>query len=70
MIEGYSKAFRDLRIVVEEIIDTRGEAGNGMVGVRATMRGVYVGELFAIAPTGHETEVRTHDFHQIVDGRG
>ena len=24
---------------------------------------------FGIAPTGRETEVRSHDFHQIVDGR-
>ena len=60
---------RDYRVVVEEIIDARGEDGNGMVGVRARMHGVYTGEFFGIAPTGRETEVRTHDFHQIVDGR-
>ena len=69
MIEGYGKAFSDLRIVVEQIIDARGEDGNGMVGVRTTMHGVFTGELFGIAPTGRETEARTHDFHQIVDGR-
>jgi steroid delta-isomerase-like uncharacterized protein len=69
LIEGLSKAFSDLRIVVEEIIDARGDDGNGTVGVRATMHGVYTGELFGIAPTGRQTEVRTHDFHQIVDGR-
>ena len=69
LIEGFSKVFRDLRFVVEEIIDARGEDGNGMVGVRARMYGVYTGELFGIAPTGRETEVRTHDFHQIADGR-
>jgi hypothetical protein len=33
------------------------------------MRGVHTGEFFGIAPTGRETEVRTHDFHEIVDGR-
>jgi hypothetical protein len=58
--------FSDLRFVVEEIIDARGEDGNGMVGVRARMHGVHTGEFFGIAPTGRESEVRTHDFHQIV----
>jgi hypothetical protein len=37
--------------------------------VRSRMRGVHTGEFFGIAPTGRETEVRTHDFHEIVDGR-
>jgi predicted ester cyclase len=69
LIEGLSKAFSDFRFVVEEIIDARGEDGNGMVGVRATLHGVHTGEFFGIAPTGRETEVRTHDFHQIVHGR-
>jgi predicted ester cyclase len=69
LIEGLNKAFSDFRTVVEEIIDARGEEGNGMVGVRAKMRGVHTGEFFGIAPTGRETEVRTHDFHEIVDGR-
>jgi predicted ester cyclase len=68
LIEGLSKAFSDLRFVVEEIIDARGEDGNGMVGVRAKLHGVHTGEFFGIAPTGRETEVRTHDFHQIVHG--
>ena len=67
--EGLSKAFSGLRFVVEEIIDARGDDGNGMVGVRARMHGVHTGELFGIAPTGRETEVRTHDFHEIVGGR-
>ena len=57
-----------LRFVVEEIIDARGEDGNGMVGVRARMYGVHTGEFLGIAPTGRETEVRVHDFHEIVDG--
>ena len=69
LIEGLGKAFSDLRFVVEEIIDARGDDGNGTVGVRAKMRGVYTGELFGIAPTGRQTEIRTHDFHEIVDGR-
>jgi steroid delta-isomerase-like uncharacterized protein len=69
LVEGLNKAFSDFRTVVEEIIDARGEEGNGMVGVRATMRGVHTGEFSGIAPTGRETEVRTHDFHEIVDGR-
>ncbi|HWT49613.1 MAG TPA: ester cyclase [Mycobacterium sp.] len=69
LIEGLSKVFSDFRFVVEEIIDARGEDGNGMVGVRARMHGVFTGELFGIAPTGRQTEIRTHDFHQVVDGR-
>jgi predicted ester cyclase len=69
VIEGLNKAFSDLRFVVEEIIDARGDDGNGTVGVRAKMHGVHTGEFFGIAPTGRQTEVRTHDFHQIVDGR-
>jgi predicted ester cyclase len=68
-IEGLNKAFSDFRVVVEEIIDARGHDGNGMVGVRATTHGVHTGEFFGIAPTGRETEVRMHDFHQIADGR-
>ncbi len=47
---------------MEEIIDAGGEDGNGVVGVRARMRGVHTGELFGIAPTGRETEMRTYDF--------
>jgi predicted ester cyclase len=69
LIEGFSKAFSDFRVVVEEIIDARGDGGNGTVGVRAKMHGVHAGELFGIAPTGRQTEVRTHDFHQIAAGR-
>ncbi len=69
LLEGLSKVFSDLRVVVEEIIDARGEDGNGMVGVRTKMHGVHTGEIFGIAPTGRDTEIRTHDFHEIVDGR-
>ncbi len=69
LIEGLSKVFSDLRVVVEEIIDARGEDGNGMVGVRTKMHGVHTGEIFGIAPTGRNTEIGTHDFHEIVDGR-
>ena len=69
LIEGLNKAFSNLRFVVEEIVDGRGNDGNGMVAVRARLQGVHTGELFGIAPTGRETEMRTHDFHQIVDGR-
>jgi predicted ester cyclase len=69
LIEGLTKVFRDLRVVVEEIIDARGDDGDGMVGVRARMYGVHTGELFGIAPTGRETEIRTHDFHEVVGGR-
>jgi predicted ester cyclase len=69
LIEGLNEVFSDLRFVVEEIIDARGDDGNGIVGVRAKLHGVHTGEFFGIAPTGRETEVRTHDFHEIVDGR-
>ncbi|HTU06716.1 MAG TPA: ester cyclase [Trebonia sp.] len=69
LIEGLSKAFSNLRFDVEEIVDGRGDDGNGTVAVRSTMHGVYTGELFGIAPTGRQTEIRAHDFHEIVDGR-
>jgi len=68
-IEAIHKAFSDYRVVIDEIIDARGEDGNGMVGVRAKMHSVHTGEFLGIAPTGRETEIRTHDFHQIADGR-
>jgi hypothetical protein len=41
LIEGLTEVVSDLRFVVEEIMDARGDDGNGMVGVRATMHGVY-----------------------------
>ena len=69
LVEGLNKVFSDLRIDVEEIIDGRGDDGNGMVGVRGKMHGVHTGEFLGVAPSGRETEVRTHDFHEIVDGR-
>jgi predicted ester cyclase len=69
LIEGLNKVFSDFRFVVEEIIDARGGDGNGIVGVRARMHGVHTGEFLGIAPTGREAEVRTHEFHEIVDGR-
>jgi predicted ester cyclase len=68
LVDRLSGAFSGLRCTVEEIIDARGGDGNGIVGVRAKMHGVHTGEFFGIAPTGRETEVRTHDFHEIVDG--
>jgi hypothetical protein len=38
-------------------------SGSGKYGA------VHTGEFFGIAPTGRETKVRIHDFHEIVDGR-
>jgi predicted ester cyclase len=69
LIEGISQVFSDFGIVVNEIVDARGHDGNGMVGVRAEMRGVHTGEFLGIAPTGRRIRVRMHEFHEIVDGR-
>jgi predicted ester cyclase len=69
LVEGFNQVFSNLRFVVEEIIDARGEDGNGMVGVRGKIYGVHTAEFLGIAPTGRETEVRTHDFHEVMDGR-
>jgi predicted ester cyclase len=69
LVESLEKVFSDFRYVVEEIIDARGDDGNGIVGVRARMHGVHTGEFLGIVPTGREAEVRTHEFHEIVDGR-
>jgi predicted ester cyclase len=69
LIEGFNQVFSDLRFVIEEIIDARGEDGNGMVGVRTKVHAVHTGEFLGVAPTGRETEVRAHDFHEVRDGR-
>ena len=69
LIEWLGKAFSDIRFDIEEIVDGRGDDGNGTVAVCARLHGVHTGELFGIAPTGRQTQVRTHDFHEIVDGR-
>jgi predicted ester cyclase len=68
LIEGFNQVFSDLRVVVEEIIDARGDDGNGMVGVHTIVHGVHTGEFLGIAPSGRETRVRRHDFHEVRDG--
>ena len=40
-----------------------------MVGVRTKVRGIHTGEFLGIAPAGRQTEIRTHDFHEIAGGR-
>ena len=67
--ELLNKVFSDVSFAVDEIIDGRGDDGNGMVAVRATLFGVHTGEFLGIEPTGRKTKVRTHDFHEVVDGR-
>ncbi|MEV4224951.1 ester cyclase [Nonomuraea sp. NPDC049725] len=63
-------AFTGFHIVVHQIIDGRGRDSDGFVGVRGEMRGVHTtGELFGVAPTGREIQVRIHEFHEISGGR-
>jgi hypothetical protein len=56
LIEGLSKAFINFRFV-EEIIDARGQDGNGMVGVRAKMHGVHTQRSAHAVATASEDQL-------------
>lgn len=60
----FLKAFPDLKIVIHEIIGSPGHAG-----VRASLTGTHLGELFGVAPTGKFVDVAMHEFHHLRDGR-
>jgi len=57
-------ALPDLKIVVHEIVGS-----NGHAGVRASIRGTHLGEIFGIAPTGRDIDVALHEFHHLQGGR-
>lgn len=64
LIPGFLKAFPDLKIVVHEIVGSAGRAG-----VRASITGTHLGEIFGIKPTGKFVDVALHEFHHLKDRR-
>lgn len=60
----FFSAFPDLKIVIHEIVGAEGRAG-----VRASIVGTHLGELFGIAPTGRIVEVALHEFHHLKNNR-
>ena len=69
IINGIAASVSDFAIVVHDIVDGRGRDGNGMIGVRAEMRGIHSGEMFGIAPTGTSFSMPIHEFHHVAGGR-
>jgi len=68
LVAAINHAFSQFTIVVQTIVDGRGEDGNGMVAVRGEMRGVHEGEWLGVPATGKAVRIRIHEFHEIVDG--
>jgi len=60
----FFSAFPDLKIVVHEIVGASGHAG-----VRASITGTHLGEIFGVAPTGQFLDVPIHEFHHLQEGR-
>ena len=69
MINGIGQSFSDFHIVVHDVINGRGEDGNGSIGVRAEMRGTHTGDIFGIPSTGRSVRIPIHEFHVVQDGR-
>jgi len=69
MIKGIGESFTGFEIVVHDVIDGRGEDGNGKIGVRAEMRGTHTGEIFGIPASGKTVSIPIHEFHDVHDGR-
>jgi NAD(P)-dependent dehydrogenase (short-subunit alcohol dehydrogenase family) len=61
-------AVPDLRIVVHDLVDGRDPAGDGLLAVRAEMRGTHAGEWFGVPATGREFRVALHEFHRTSGG--
>jgi predicted ester cyclase len=60
----FFSAFPDLKIVVHEMVGSAGHAG-----VRASITGTHLGEIFGVAPTGQSVDIALHEFHHLQDGR-
>jgi len=60
----FFSAFPDLKIVIHEIVGASGHAG-----VRASITGTHLGEMFGVAPTGQFLDVPIYEFHHLQDGR-
>ncbi|MGW4093428.1 ester cyclase [Nocardia sp. NPDC004750] len=68
LVAAITQAFAHFTIVVQTIVDGRGEEGNGMVAVRGEMRGVHKGEWLGVPASGRAVRVGIHEFHEVVDG--
>jgi len=64
LIRGFSAAFPDAKVTVQEIIGAPGRAA-----VRAEIIGTHKGEWFGVAPTGRAFTLPIHEFHHIENGR-
>ena len=64
MLPMFFHAFPDLKIVVHEIVGSAGRAG-----VRASITGTHLGDIFGVPPTGQVVDVALHEFHHLQDGR-
>ncbi len=64
MLPMFFRAFPDLKVVVHEIVGSAGRAG-----VRASITGTHLGEIFGVPPTGQAVDVALHEFHHLEDGR-
>jgi predicted ester cyclase len=64
LIPGFLKAFPDIKIVIHEIVGSAGRAG-----VRASIVGTHLGEIFGVAPSGKVVDVPLHEFHHLKNGR-
>jgi predicted ester cyclase len=64
LIPMFLAAFPDLKIVVHEIVGSAGHAG-----VRASIAGTHLGEIFGVAATGKQVDIALHEFHHLRDGK-
>jgi predicted ester cyclase len=64
LVPEFLKAFPDLKIVVHEIVGSAGREG-----VRASITGTHLGEIFGVKPSGKFVDIALHEFHHLKDGR-
>lgn len=64
LIPVFLKAFPDIRIDIHEIVGSTGRAG-----VRASIVGTHLGEIFGVPASGQVVDVPLHEFHHLKDGR-
>lgn len=64
IIQGFAKAFPDVRIVIEDVM-----GGHGRAGVRAKITGTQRGDFFGIPATDKPVSIAIHEFHEFSKGR-
>ena len=60
----FLQAFPDMKIAIHEIVGSAGRAG-----VRASIVGTHLGEIFGVPATGKAVDVALHEFHHLRNGR-